>query len=100
MIVSRQARQERQGSTQKELPHLVSHSFFALQRRNILFSWQERPKERRIIEPKKTKEDAKKSKEAGRCSCPFFRFFSFLSANMVLVAAEGRAAVLAALREA
>jgi hypothetical protein len=64
----------------------------ALQRRNILFFWQEGPKEARRIEPKKTKKDAKRAMTRTSSACPFFRFFSVLSAMVIGVAAGGRAA--------
>jgi hypothetical protein len=65
-----------------------------------LFFRQERPQEDKKIEPKKTKKDAKMVMtraisvrlSSPKSACPFFRFLSFLSAIVVLVAAEGRAA--------
>jgi hypothetical protein len=54
---------------------LSLQSSSALQRRNILFSWQERPKERRTIEPKKTKEDAKKEQRSGLVLLSLFSLF-------------------------
>ena len=52
----------------------------ALQRRNLLFFGQEGPKKAKRIEPKKTKEDAKKQRTRASPPRPFFRFFSFFSA--------------------
>jgi hypothetical protein len=53
---------------------------------------REGPKETRRIEPQKTKEDERKEtgKRTGSASS-FSRFFAFLSAKVILVAAEGRA---------
>jgi hypothetical protein len=55
----------------------------ALQRRNLLFFWQEGPREARRIEPKKTKEDAKRARRRACSTGPLFWFFSFLSARVI-----------------
>jgi hypothetical protein len=56
-----------------------------------LFFWQEGPKERQKKRAAKNEKSRKKDEEACGLCFSFLRVFAFLSANAVLVAAEGRA---------